>query len=108
MHSAFLRSAFCALRSPPSPPSLSAQTGLTDVITFTKRVDNVEVNVALRWVSDGYSDTLLGYANSIRTSDGGSHLDGFKAREHAVCARRGARWAGEVAYQSRAHSGRTE
>lgn len=34
---------------------------------------------AFRWVLDGYSDTLLGYANSIRTSDGGTHLDGFKA-----------------------------
>lgn len=29
--------------------------------------------------SDAYTDTLLGYANSIRTSDGGSHLDGMKA-----------------------------
>lgn len=29
--------------------------------------------------SDAYTDTLLGYANSIRTSDGGTHLDGMKA-----------------------------
>ncbi|KAL1540731.1 DNA topoisomerase (ATP-hydrolyzing) [Salvia divinorum] len=29
--------------------------------------------------SDSYSDTLLGYANSIRTVDGGTHIDGVKA-----------------------------
>lgn len=28
---------------------------------------------------DAYSDTLLGYANSIRTVDGGTHIDGLKA-----------------------------
>lgn len=33
------------------------------------------------WVrsGDSYTDTILGYANSIRTSDGGTHLDGMKA-----------------------------
>jgi hypothetical protein len=29
--------------------------------------------------SDSYSDTVLGYANSIRTIDGGTHIDGLKA-----------------------------
>ena len=29
--------------------------------------------------ADSYNDTILGYANSIRTSDGGTHLDGMKA-----------------------------
>ena len=29
--------------------------------------------------SDAYSDTMLGYANSIRTIDGGTHIDGVKA-----------------------------
>jgi DNA gyrase subunit B len=29
--------------------------------------------------SDAYSDTILGYANSIRTVDGGTHIDGAKA-----------------------------
>lgn len=29
--------------------------------------------------SDAYSDTMLGYANSIRTVDGGTHIDGTKA-----------------------------
>lgn len=29
--------------------------------------------------SDAYSDTTLGYANSIRTIDGGTHIEGVKA-----------------------------
>ncbi|KAE9465849.1 hypothetical protein C3L33_02250, partial [Rhododendron williamsianum] len=29
--------------------------------------------------SDAYSDTMLGYANSIRTVDGGTHIDAVKA-----------------------------
>jgi DNA gyrase subunit B len=33
----------------------------------------------LQWVSDAFSDTLVGFANSIKTIDGGSHLDGLKA-----------------------------
>lgn len=34
---------------------------------------------SLQWVSDTFSDTLVGFANSIKTIDGGSHLDGLKA-----------------------------
>lgn len=48
-------------------------------ISFTKEKDGVIVNVALQWCTDAYTDTLLGYANSIRTSDGGSHMDGVKS-----------------------------
>lgn len=33
----------------------------------------------LQWVSDTFSDTLVGFANSIKTIDGGSHLEGLKA-----------------------------
>ena len=29
--------------------------------------------------SDAYADTMLGYANSIRTVDGGTHIDAMKA-----------------------------
>ncbi|KAF9592728.1 hypothetical protein IFM89_017298 [Coptis chinensis] len=32
-----------------------------------------------KWCSDAYSYTMLGYANSIRTVDGGTHIDGVKA-----------------------------
>ena len=39
----------------------------------------MKVEVALQWCSDAYSDTLLGFVNSIKTIDGGTHMDGFKA-----------------------------
>ncbi|KAL6141315.1 hypothetical protein ACLB2K_059605 [Fragaria x ananassa] len=52
---------------------------LHEVVGFRKEVDGITINVALQWCSDAYSDTMLGYANSIRTADGGTHIDGLKA-----------------------------
>ena len=43
------------------------------------QVDGVKVEVALQWCSDAFSDTMLGFVNSIKTVDGGTHMDGFKA-----------------------------
>ena len=51
---------------------------LHDPITFRAEVDGVQVEGALQWTKEAYTDTLLGYVNSIRTSDGGTHLDGLK------------------------------
>ncbi|GAB2267130.1 hypothetical protein Dimus_002115 [Dionaea muscipula] len=52
---------------------------LHDVVAFKKESDGMSIDVALQWCSDAYSDMILGYANSIRTIDGGTHIDGFKA-----------------------------
>ncbi|CAO2198354.1 unnamed protein product [Urochloa humidicola] len=52
---------------------------LHDPIAFRKELDGITVDVSLQWCSDSYSDTVLGYANSIRTIDGGTHIDGLKA-----------------------------
>ncbi|XP_008240692.1 PREDICTED: DNA gyrase subunit B, chloroplastic/mitochondrial [Prunus mume] len=52
---------------------------LHDVVGFRKEVEGITIDVALQWCSDAYSDTMLGYANSIRTVDGGTHIDGTKA-----------------------------
>ncbi|KAK8963545.1 hypothetical protein KSP40_PGU002585 [Platanthera guangdongensis] len=52
---------------------------LHDILAFRKETDGVTVDVALQWCADSYSDTMLGYANSIRTVDGGTHIDGVKA-----------------------------
>jgi DNA gyrase subunit B len=41
--------------------------------------NNVQVEVALQWCVDAYTDNLLGFANNIRTVDGGTHLEGLKA-----------------------------
>lgn len=40
--------------------------------------NNVQVEVALQWCADAYTDNLLGFANNIRTIDGGTHLEGLK------------------------------
>ena len=44
-------------------------------------VDSQKENVyeaALQWCSDVYSDNILGFANNIRTIDGGTHIEGLK------------------------------
>lgn len=51
---------------------------LHDVVGFRKEADGVAIDLALQWCSDSYSDTILGYANSIRTVDGGTHIEGLK------------------------------
>ena len=56
----------------------SGSEALHDPITFRAEVDGVQVEGALQWTKEAYTDTLLGYANSIKTSDGGTHLDGLK------------------------------
>jgi DNA gyrase subunit B len=41
--------------------------------------DGVHVEVAMQWSIDAYTDNLFGFANNIRTVDGGTHLEGLKA-----------------------------
>ncbi|NEO83121.1 MAG: DNA topoisomerase (ATP-hydrolyzing) subunit B [Spirulina sp. SIO3F2] len=50
-----------------------------DIIYAKADKDGVQVEVALQWCIDAYSDNLLGFANNIRTVDGGTHLEGLKA-----------------------------
>ncbi|XP_027353020.1 DNA gyrase subunit B, chloroplastic/mitochondrial isoform X2 [Abrus precatorius] len=52
---------------------------LHDVLSFRKETDGITIDIAFQWCEDAYSDTILGYANSIRTIDGGTHIDGMKA-----------------------------
>ncbi|KMZ59988.1 DNA gyrase subunit B, chloroplastic/mitochondrial [Zostera marina] len=52
---------------------------LHDILSLKSEMGGVSVDVALQWSEDAYADTLLGYANSIRTIDGGTHIDGLKA-----------------------------
>ncbi|KAK9916038.1 hypothetical protein WJX75_007671 [Coccomyxa subellipsoidea] len=48
-------------------------------IFITDKVDGVIVEVALQWCSDTFSDLLIGFVNSVKTIDGGTHIDGLKA-----------------------------
>mmetsp|Transcript_2390 Transcript_2390/g.4235 ORF Transcript_2390/g.4235 Transcript_2390/m.4235 type:complete len:805 (+) Transcript_2390:51-2465(+) len=50
-----------------------------DIISVQEERKGVSVEVAMRWSKDHYVDSLQGFANGIRTGDGGSHLDGLKA-----------------------------
>ncbi|MBE9177910.1 DNA topoisomerase (ATP-hydrolyzing) subunit B [Oculatella sp. LEGE 06141] len=50
-----------------------------EIIFVQGERNNVQVEVSLQWCVDAYSDNLLGFANNIRTIDGGTHLEGLKA-----------------------------
>ena len=50
-----------------------------EIIYVQGEWNSVQVEVALQWCTDAYTDNLLGFANSIRTIDGGTHLEGLKA-----------------------------
>lgn len=50
-----------------------------EVIYVQGERNNVQIEVALQWCVDAFSDNILGFANNIRTIDGGTHLEGLKA-----------------------------
>lgn len=49
-----------------------------DPVYFTAQKDGMNAEVAMQWCSDSFTDSVFGYVNSIKTVDGGTHLDGFK------------------------------
>ena len=49
-----------------------------DVIYFEVQKDGCEVEVAMQYTTS-YNELVLGYANNINTTDGGTHLVGFKS-----------------------------
>ena len=49
-----------------------------EVIYFEIIKETCEVEVAMQY-TDGYSELVLGYANNINTTDGGTHIVGFKS-----------------------------
>ncbi|CAI5458019.1 unnamed protein product [Closterium sp. Yama58-4] len=57
----------------------SEKTPMHEAQCVEEERDGVGVAVAWQWSVDAYSDSVVGYANSIRTSDGGTHLDGARA-----------------------------
>lgn len=52
---------------------------LHEPAVLSASAEGVEVDLALQWASDTFSDTLVGFANSIKTIDGGSHMEGLRA-----------------------------
>lgn len=49
-----------------------------DVIYFEVIKENCEVEIAMQY-TQSYSELVLGYANNINTTDGGTHLIGFRS-----------------------------
>ncbi|WP_269621971.1 DNA topoisomerase (ATP-hydrolyzing) subunit B [Prochlorococcus marinus] len=49
-----------------------------EIIYVNSEKDGVQVEAALQWCIDAYSDSILGFANNIRTVDGGTHIEGLK------------------------------
>ncbi len=50
-----------------------------EIIFVSGERNDVQIEVALQWCVDAYSESLIGFANNIRTIDGGTHLEGLKA-----------------------------
>jgi DNA gyrase subunit B len=49
-----------------------------EAIYISGERDGVVIEVSLQW-NEGYTETVYTFANSINTSEGGTHLSGFKA-----------------------------
>src|SRR5881628_1873230 len=48
------------------------------VVYFEREKDNIEAEIAIQW-NDGYSENIFSFANNINTTEGGTHLIGFKS-----------------------------
>ena len=48
------------------------------VIYLNGEKDGTDVEIALQW-NDSYTETVYSFANNINTTEGGTHLSGFKA-----------------------------
>ena len=78
---------------PPTWEHFHFPTGLREYVTWLNRdkqplhdpifvkqtVNGVVVEVGLQWCADAFSDTLVGFVNSVKTIDGGTHMDGLRS-----------------------------
>ena len=55
-----------------------ARTTLHSVVQLAGRRNGVEIEVALQW-TDGYTENVYAFANNINTTEGGTHIIGFRS-----------------------------
>ncbi len=48
------------------------------VIYFEKEKDGVQIEIAMQY-NDGYAENIFSYVNNINTTEGGTHVSGFKS-----------------------------
>ncbi|MDR1290758.1 MAG: DNA gyrase subunit B, partial [Planctomycetaceae bacterium] len=56
----------------------STESAHNDILHFVGEIDGVSVDVALQYTVE-YTENLRSYVNNIYTSEGGTHLSGFRA-----------------------------
>jgi len=48
------------------------------VIYFEKEKDSIQVEIAMQY-NDGYAETIFSFVNNINTTEGGTHVSGYKS-----------------------------
>ena len=54
------------------------KTPLGNIVFFNGKENEIGVEVAFQYAQDSYDETVISYANNIKTIDGGTHETGFK------------------------------
>ena len=49
-----------------------------NIIYFNAKSNEIDVEVAMQYTEDSYDETVISYANNIKTGDGGTHETGFR------------------------------
>jgi DNA gyrase subunit B len=57
---------------------MNTRTALTNVMTFSDKLEDVEIDISLMY-NEAYDEKLLSFVNNIKTPDGGTHEAGFRA-----------------------------
>ena len=50
-----------------------------EILGFEDTSSEIKIDVAMAWCNKVYDESILSYANSVRTSDGGTHESGLRA-----------------------------
>ncbi|WP_375317871.1 DNA topoisomerase IV subunit B [Spiroplasma endosymbiont of Virgichneumon dumeticola] len=51
---------------------------ISPIVSLKGKQNNIDAEIVLQYTED-YAETLIGFANNVKTNDGGTHLVGFKS-----------------------------